>query len=512
MKLRGKLLMPIIIVFFFGFSLFILFLSLDQSRKKSADLNAYADTLTALASTTNSTYLWNMDTQGLAQSLASFQKIREIVSIEILDTKGNSIAKLVADKKGSVKIVKSADILHDSDKIGVATLSFTDAFARGEIRSITLQLAILGIVLFAIIVVVLLVITGSLIAAIRQLLQLVGGVAKGDLTLEASASYLKRSDEVGDMCRSLESMRLSLKETLLAIQNAAENVRTGSGQINETAQDLSRGSSEQAASAEEVSASMEEMSATTKQNTGNATLTEKLARNSAQDAEEGGQAAQETVVAMKKIASSISIIEEIARQTNLLALNAAIEAARAGDAGKGFAVVASEVRKLAERSQKASGEIIVLSTNSVAVAERAGALLAKIVPDIRKTAELMQEIATSSLEQSAGTEQVSKAIVQLDTVIQENAASSEELAASSEKLSGQAVLLQETISFFRIESTDSQDTNSSGTENHSRGPQKGRTTAPPNLETESAARKNRQSIKTAIVPVNDAKNEEFEEF
>jgi methyl-accepting chemotaxis protein len=227
-------------------------------------------------------------------------------------------------------------------------------------------------------------------------------------------------------------------------------VSSKSDNISQTAQVLSDGSSEQAASAEEVSASMEEMAAANKQNTDNSIVTERMSRKAAEDVEAGGQAVTATVKAMKNIASSISIIEEIARQTNLLALNAAIEAARAGDVGKGFAVVASEVRKLAERSQKASGEISVMSSESMAVAEKAGSLLERIVPDIKKMAELMLEISSASREQSLGVEQVTSAIGQLDTVIQQNASTSETLAASSEELSGQATALQDAMAFFKL--------------------------------------------------------------
>jgi methyl-accepting chemotaxis protein len=153
---------------------------------------------------------------------------------------------------------------------------------------------------------------------------------------------------------------------------------------------------------------------------------------------------------MKSIADKISIIEEISRQTNLLALNAAIEAARAGEHGKGFAVVASEVRKLAERSQTAAGEISSLSIRCVQVSETAGEMLDKMVPDIQKTSELVLEISTYSKEQETGAVQISKAIRQLDGVIQQNASSSEEMASTSEVLTGQAEKLKNVISFFRI--------------------------------------------------------------
>jgi methyl-accepting chemotaxis protein len=197
---------------------------------------------------------------------------------------------------------------------------------------------------------------------------------------------------------------------------------------------------------------MEQMSSNIRQNADNATQTEKIALKAASDAKEGGQAVNHTVDAMRQIAAKISIVEEIARQTNLLALNAAIEAARAGEHGKGFAVVASEVRKLAERSQRAAGEITQLAGSSVEVAEKAGKLLSTILPDVQKTAELVQEITAASREQDSGAGQINKAIQQLDQVIQQNAASSEETSSTSEELAGQAGQLQSAISFFSSKS------------------------------------------------------------
>ena len=183
---------------------------------------------------------------------------------------------------------------------------------------------------------------------------------------------------------------------------------------------------------------MEEMASNINQNADNAMQTEKIAMKAALDAEESGKAVTEAVSSMNEIASKISIIEEIARQTNLLALNAAIEAARAGEHGKGFAVVASEVRKLAERSQNAAGEISELSASSVDIAEKAGDMLLKLVPDIKKTAELVQDISAASREQNNGVNQINNAIIQLDSVVQQNASASEEMASSAEELSGQA--------------------------------------------------------------------------
>jgi len=202
---------------------------------------------------------------------------------------------------------------------------------------------------------------------------------------------------------------------------------------------------------------MEEMSSSIRQNADNSVATDKIATGAAGRAEEGGKSVSQAVDAMKEIAQRITIIDEIARQTNLLALNAAIEAARAGEHGRGFAVVAAEVRKLAERSQTAAGEITELSGSSVDVAVNAGETFSDIVPQIRKTAELIQEISASSVEQNRGADQINQALLQLDTVTQQNASASEELASTSEELAGQAEQLQTAIEFFKVGSEDGQE-------------------------------------------------------
>ncbi|NVN93522.1 MAG: methyl-accepting chemotaxis protein, partial [Desulfuromonadales bacterium] len=271
-------------------------------------------------------------------------------------------------------------------------------------------------------------------------------VSQGNLMVE-----LKKRCDNDDLMESLAVMVDKLKEVVTEVQSAADNVASGGQEMSATAQQMSQGATEQAASAEEVSSSMEQMASSIRQNTDNAMQTEKIAIKSAADAKEGGIAVNETVAAMKQIATKISIIEEIARQTNLLALNAAIEAARAGEHGKGFAVVASEVRKLAERSQSAAGEISQLSTSSVAIAEQAGNMLNMMLPDIQRTAELVQEISAASREQDTGASQINKAIQQLDQVIQQNASASEEMASTTEELSSQAEQLKSTIAFFTLD-------------------------------------------------------------
>ncbi|QEM67760.1 methyl-accepting chemotaxis protein [Geobacter sp. FeAm09] len=291
-------------------------------------------------------------------------------------------------------------------------------------------------------------ITRSITVPINEALQAANRLAGGDLTVTVAA---RGKDETGLLMAAIGSMVERLKSVITDVKAAADNVATGSQELSATAQQMSHGATEQAASAEEISSSMEEMASAIRLNTDNALQTEKIAVQSADDAEESGRAVAGTVDAMKEIATRISIIEEIARQTNLLALNAAIEAARAGEHGKGFAVVASEVRKLAERSQKAAGEIGELSVRSVRIAETAGSGLQAMVPNIRRTAELIQEISASSREQDSGAEQINRAVQQLDSIIQQNASASEEMASTSEELSGQAEQLRDAVAFFRID-------------------------------------------------------------
>jgi methyl-accepting chemotaxis protein len=274
------------------------------------------------------------------------------------------------------------------------------------------------------------------------------GLAAGDLNQRIN---IDQRDEIGTLAAALRNMIEKLREIVGQVQSGSENVASGSEELSATTQSLSQGATEQAASVEEISSSMEQMAANIRQNADNAKQTEQIATKAARDTQSGGEAVAKTVTAMKQIAQKIGIVEEIARQTNLLALNAAIEAARAGEHGKGFAVVAAEVRKLAERSGNAAGEISELSTSSVEIAEKAGELLALIVPDIQRTAELIQEIAASSMEQTTGAEQVNRAIQQLDQVVQQNASASEEMASTAEELSGQAIQLQETVSYFHMD-------------------------------------------------------------
>jgi methyl-accepting chemotaxis protein len=289
----------------------------------------------------------------------------------------------------------------------------------------------------------------TLIVAMNEITAAAEEIANGNLTVT-----LEVRSEKDKLMQALGGMVSGLTRTVSDIRSIASEVAAATQSISTASVQVSQGATAQAASAEEASSSMEEMSSNIKQNADNAQQTDKIASKSATSAQESGKSVLEAVAAMKEIASKISIIEEIARQTNLLALNAAIEAARAGEHGKGFAVVAAEVRKLAERSQKAAGEINQLSANTLKVSEKSGEMLDKLVPDIQRTAELVQEITAASKEQDTGAEQINKALQQLERVIQQNASASEEMASTTEELTGQADQLVGALAFFHTGDED----------------------------------------------------------
>lgn len=273
-------------------------------------------------------------------------------------------------------------------------------------------------------------------------------VSKGDLTID----FTTMKNKGGDLDQALEEMVNNLREIASAIYNGAENVSAASQQVAAASQQMSQGAQEQASASEEVSSSMEQMVANIQQNTDNSRETEKIANKAAKDIQVSSNSVSETVEAITTIAERIAIIEEIASKTDLLALNAAVEAARAGEHGKGFAVVAAEVRKLAERSQKAASEITEISSKTVKSAEESKLLLMNTLPDINKTAELVQEIAAASVEQNTGADQVNGAIQQLSTVTQGNASAAEQMSSNAEELNSQAEELKAAVSYFKLHS------------------------------------------------------------
>jgi methyl-accepting chemotaxis protein len=372
--------------------------------------------------------------------------IKQLQNLALSDKQAESLTLLRGDagKKGveySNVLVKAIEFKDKSAK------EISENNSASAAKATITMILIIGLAV-AIAIVLGLFISKIIVNSLKKGVRLAELVASGNLTEKFE---IDQKDEIGQLAKALNQMVEKLKEIVEGVKAASDNVLSGAQELSSSSEEMSQGTTEQAAAAEEASSSMEQMTSNIKQNADNAQQTEKIALKSSEDAKEGGHAVMETAAAMKEIAGKISIIEEIARQTNLLALNAAIEAARAGEHGKGFAVVASEVRKLAERSQTAAAEINKLSASSIKVAEKAGEMLNKIVPDIQRTAELVQEISASSNEQNTGAEQINSAIQQLNQVIQQNASASEEMASTAEELSSQAEQLQDTISFFKVE-------------------------------------------------------------
>jgi methyl-accepting chemotaxis protein len=360
---------------------------------------------------------------------------------------GQKGEKLFPDYRGIEVLSAYRPLSIEDVKWGIMSeIDKSEAFA--PVASLRNQVIMWAGILLAMIVVIAFWFASLITKPILEALSAANSLSNGDLTIDIQ---VKSKDETGQLMNGMKNMVDALRQIILQVKMAAQNVATGSKELSSASQDISQGATEQASVAEQVSSSMEEMASSIKINMDNAISTEKIAAKSSIEAAEGGNSVKETVGAMRQIAGKINIIDEIARQTNMLALNAAIEAARAGEHGKGFAVVASEVRKLAEKSQSAAGEIVNLASSGLTISEKAGSILGKIVPDIQKTSELMQEITAANNEQTKGAEQVNKAMLQLDQVIQKNAGMSEEVASTAEELASQAECLLDCISFFKMD-------------------------------------------------------------
>ncbi|TPV57343.1 chemotaxis protein [Aestuariibacter sp. GS-14] len=408
----------------------------DQISLKETELYARLDKLESIADASDRALI-----SQFRQQFKSYYDLHLQVRQISLEN-GNVRAFALSASRGKDLLAKSekylAAIVEVNEQAMLADKDASDVAYSSARNQLLIALGVSVVIAFAVAWIV--------IRRVNVVSAITDRIGKGDLT----ATFDQTASDA-DIYGVLRNMNASLKQVVSEVVEASSNVAAGSGQLSSTGQQIAQGATEQAASLEEISSSMEQMASNIAHSADNAQQTEQIARKAAIDAEATGKAVEEAVEAMKDIADKIGIIEEISRQTNLLALNAAIEAARAGEHGKGFTVVAAEVRKLAERSQKAAAEIVTRAKGSLDVSEQAGRMLAELLPNIKKTSDLVQEISASSREQDAGAAEVNKALQQLDEVVQQSAAAAEEMASTSEELSAQAEQLNATINFFKID-------------------------------------------------------------
>jgi methyl-accepting chemotaxis protein len=415
----------------------------------NATLNARLTELNKIATTESRVYIdtftkaWNTFTDINKEVYRISRENGNIKASRLSNGEGRKLNDAATDLIAEIVVMNEKELRQDK-------ASSTENYEKA--RNMMLAILVLGVLIgLGTAVWIIRGIMSQLGAEPPIILEIAEKIAAGDLEAEQTHSKGK----IVGVLAAMITMRQKLVSVIGEVNSTSTSLASASEQISGTAQSLSEGASEQAASVEETSASVEQMGASINQNSENARVTDGIATESANAAKEGGESVIATVQAMKDIAGKITIIEDIAYQTNMLALNAAIEAARAGEHGKGFAVVAAEVRKLAERSQVAATEISELTGVSVKVAEKAGGLLEKMVPDISRTAELVQEITAASEEQASGVSQITSAMNQLDQVTQQNAAGSEELAATADEMRSQSQSLIEMMRFFRLDSNGS---------------------------------------------------------
>ena len=418
---------------------------LEKQTARAADLLAQ--------NVASSMFTFNKD--HINATITAFASDPAIRFIELKDTSGKVSASSGHNHPNSMITVTRPIKFDNKELVGSVTLAMSTASVDESLSrdwwNIVMR-EIAGLVLLALVLTVLL--RREIVRPINSLADRLKDIAQGDGDLTKRIDYDARN-EIGEVARWFNQFVDKLAPVIAQVRTTANSLSSASDQVSASAQSLSRGTSEQAASVQETTSSLEQMNASISQNADNSRQMEKMATEGAYEMAQCSQIVADAVDAMKSITDKISIVEEIAYQTNLLALNAAIEAARAGEHGKGFAVVASEVRKLAERSQAAAQEISSLTSTSVSTAERAGEALKALVPTIRKTAEMVQEVATASREQSTGVSQVNRAMAQVDQVTQHNAAAAEELSATAETMNSQASELQQLMARFKVSGMES---------------------------------------------------------
>ena len=420
-----------------------------ERRARFADIEIQATRTADLLADNVASPLFTFNQYKISGTVAAFSNDSSIKYIEVKDRTGKVAATRGDNKNWTGMLAVTRPVrFNNSDVLGSVTLALSTASVDEALSrdwwNIILREAVGLIFLFAVIT---LFMRREILQPLASVAERLREIAQGDGDLTKRIDY-RANNEIGAVALSFNLFVDKLAPVIAQVRAAADSVSVASQELSASAEALSWGTSEQAAAVEQTTSSLQQMNASISQNADNSRQMEQMALSGAKSVEESGAAVLASVDAMKSIAEKITIVEEIAYQTNLLALNAAIEAARAGEHGKGFAVVATEVRKLAERSQSAAQEIGSLSLSSLRIAERSGALLTDLVPAIRKTAELVQEVSTASREQGAGVNQVNRAMTQVDQVTQRNAAQAEELSATADRMASHAESLQQLMSLF----------------------------------------------------------------
>jgi methyl-accepting chemotaxis protein len=392
-----------------------------------------------------STVLFN-EHKHVMNQLNSFESYNDFLIL--MDVEG------MVESNGSI-IVATDDIIGQLNKLiesqqEEAAKAYTRIEASTSFFRIFIIIGGILIVVFGIVISYFL--TTNINRSISTASVVISKLAEGDLR---SDFEITGNDEIAKLLFDLKEMIVRLKDIVSAIVNGANEISEASLELNNIAQGILGGASTQASSAEEVSSSMEEMVANIQQNTENSSNTNKISDKLAGDIEKVGVESEKSMDSIKKISEKISIVNDIAFQTNILALNAAVEAARAGEHGRGFAVVAAEVRKLAERSKIAADEILKLSKESVVNTASSAEMIREVIPEIKRTSILIQEITAGSIEQSNGAEQINSAIQQLNNITQQNASNADVLVNSSERMNSEAEKLKELIGFFKTENNKS---------------------------------------------------------
>lgn len=385
-----------------------------------------------------------IDTEFESYYTLAYKSTKGIINGEFTEETNEQISTMI-EKFNTIKTLLTEVTDNSREEMQSAFNAAEQSFKSSFI--IILGVLIISLILFLFISVS---ITSSLVVSIGEIRDKLNRISTGDLNVLKAENQNVAKDEIGEMVEATDNLVERLRGVITDLQESIKAIASASEDTNKTAEKISESAKEQASSVEEVSATMEEIASNIENNSANAHETEAIAIVASESIQKVDAASRENLESAHNIAEKTKMINVIAARTDILAINAAIEAARAGSHGNGFAVVAAEVRKLAERSKSAADEIVSLTEKSVFVAEDSGRLLNELVPKIEKTTRLVQDISSSSMEQSEGAAQVNRAIQQLNNITQTNATEAEEMSSRAEALSNQANQLREIISFFTV--------------------------------------------------------------